>query len=303
MQPSLALRALLLLALAPFFAAQEATDAFGEVWYDGRAEVCGYRWRGERYGQERTGEAVAIFVTEPFDEELLVKLDDPGRPGPNAVTALKLNLVRDFQTGVYDYNTMASCFLRADDFTPLKLSFSSAEWCGHVYEELDFRPGGTEVRVQSYFEGESADEVLPAPRGGVVEDQLFVWLRGLRGAVLEPGESRDVPFLAGPFERRLRHVAVEWETASVTRAAARETVEVPAGRFEVLAYRVEAPDGRLGLFQVEARAPHRLVAWRWTRGGRVTDAGELTGSERLAYWQLHGEGDEALRADLGLETR
>lgn len=294
-----------LLALAPGPAlgndAEAPADEFSSVWYDGRAELCGYRWSGERYGEQRTGEAVAIFVTEPFDEELHVKLDDPARREGREVTALKLNLVRDFQTGLYDYNTMVSCFLRADDFTPMKLSFSSAEWCGHVYEELDFRPRETRISVRSYFQGETGQKTLAAPKGGLVEEQLFVWLRGLRGAPLEAGDTRELPFLAGPFERRLRHAQASWGTATITRAKVPQEVEVPAGKFRALSYRVDAPDGRVGVFQIEEQAPHRLLAWSWTRAGSVTDSGALSGSRRLTYWQLHGEGQESRRSELGLD--
>jgi len=278
-----------------------SSDDFGETWYDGRAEVNGYRWHGERYGERRSGEAVAIFVTEPFDSVRHVKADRPGAAEGPVVTALKLNLVRDFQTGLYDYNTMTSVFVRADDFAPMKTTFSSAEWCGHVYEEIDFRGDETRIAVRSYFQGESTDDVLPAPEGGLLEEQLFVWLRGLRGAPLDPGESRRVPFLASPFERRLRHREAEWGTARITRGESTSTVDVPAGSFEATTYRVVAPDGRTGAFHLEQAAPRRLLAWTWTRDGAVTDAGELTGTERLRYWELNAEGDEGRRADLGLD--
>lgn len=287
-----------LLCLAP---AAAPDDEFAAVWYDGRAELSGYRWRGTRYGELRSGEAVAIFVTEPFGARSHVKIDRPGETDEEVVTALKLNLVRDFPTGIYDYDTMVSCFVRADDFSLMKLTFTGAEWCGHVYEELDARPGATVLDLHSYFQGESTRRELEAPAGGLVGEQLLVWLRGLRGAVLAPGETRTVPFLAGPFERRLRHAAASWGRARVTRAKEAGRVEVPAGTFAALTYRVEAPDGRKGHFAYEAAYPHRLLSWEWTRGGEVLDAGELLGSARLPYWELHGEGQERLRARLGFQ--
>ena len=46
---------------------------------------------------------------------------------------LKLNSVRDFQTGIYHYNVMTSVFARVAAGWPIaKVSFSSQEWCGHV---------------------------------------------------------------------------------------------------------------------------------------------------------------------------
>lgn len=57
-------------------------------------------------------------------------MDDPARNPDDAYDVLKLNLVRDFQTGVYDYNTMVSLFVRSESFEPVKVAFASTEWCG-----------------------------------------------------------------------------------------------------------------------------------------------------------------------------
>src|SRR5262245_59573238 len=178
-------------------------DAVGEHWYDGQAELSGYRWRGTRYGEPRTGEAVAIFVTEPFSAAQHVKVDRPAEHAGEVVTVLKLNLVRDFQTGIYDYDTMSSCFVDVERFGALKLSFSSSEWCGNVYEELDVRADGLALAVHSYFQGESVTKTLPVRTDALLGDQLFVWLRGLRALPLAPGEARTFPYLPDAFERRL----------------------------------------------------------------------------------------------------
>jgi len=274
---------------------------FERHWYDGQAEVCGYRWRGSRYGAERAGEAVAIFVTEPFGEAEHVKVDRPEEYDGVALTVLKLNLVRDFQTGLYDYNTMVSCFARVEDFAPLKLSFSSAEWCGHVYEEIDVRPRGITLDVHSYFQDETAQTSLAPKADGIIGEQLFVWLRGLRGHVLEPGATRTVPFLTEAFERRLRHSDAVWGEAVIARDAASASIQVPAGTFAALTYRVQASDGRASVVRIEEAYPHRLLGWTWSRGSEVLDAGELAGSRRMKYWELHDLGQETLRKEIGLD--
>ncbi len=183
------LPALALSALACSFSSALAADPdFGSHWHDGRAELDGYRWTVTRYGESRTGQCVMIYVTEPFSESKKVKVNDPSRNPRDTFDALKLNLVRDFQTGIYDYNTMVSLFVRSDDFEPVKISFSSAEWCGHVYEELLFGPRRINERYFSYFEGETSSETIDRKTDGVSEDNLFIRLRGLRGDYLEPGE-------------------------------------------------------------------------------------------------------------------
>jgi hypothetical protein len=281
-------------------AAPRGDDEF-QLWYDGQAEVDGYRWKGTRYGELRTGEAVAIFVTEPMGAQSHVKVDRPDDYRGEVLPVLKLNLVRDFQTGLYDYNTMSSVFVDVDDLRPLKATFSSAEWCGQVYEELDVRPQGVALDVRSYFQGESVQKSLAAKPDGIVGDQLFIWLRGLRGHALAPGETRTLPYLSDAFERRLRHGEASWGELTLAREGAVANATVAAGTFSALTYRLKASDGRSGAVQIEDAYPHKLLRWSWSRGDELLDSGELTGSRRMKYWERHAEGEEALRRELGLD--
>jgi len=283
---------------APVAAA--ADGEFESLWYDGHAELNGYRWRGSRYGQMRTGESVAIFVTETLGAKEHVKVDRPDEYRGDTLTVMKLNLVRDFQTGLYDYNTMCSAFAGVHDFAPVKVPFSSAEWCGHVYEELDVGARSVSLDVRSYFQGESVQKTMPTKAGGILGDHLFVWLRGLRGHVLKPGERRTFPYLPDAFERRLRHHEAAWGELEVAREATSAEATVPAGSFQAVVYRLKASDGRSGSVRIEEAYPHRLLSWSWERDGEILDSGELTGSQRMKYWELHDQGQESLRARLGL---
>ena len=288
------------------FTCAVADPAFGAYWHDGKAELDGYRLTVDRYGHVRQGRAVAIYVTEPFSRSKHVKLDDPSKDPGDALDVLKLNLVRDFQTGVYDYHTILSLFANSADLAPVKIAFSSSEWCGQVYEEIDVSGSAMSQRVSSYFEGESSERRLEAPAGGVLEDNLFVLLRGLRAPFLGPGERRTVPFLASPFYRRLAHRPATWTSASVEHLPGPETVVVPAGSFSTDVYLVRPGDGREGRFFVERSYPHRIVRWAWRPAASAgplggTDAGELTGSTRLEYWKTHDPGDEEYLERIGLE--
>jgi hypothetical protein len=285
-----------------------ADPTFESWWQDGKAELDGYRLEITRYGEPRAGEGVMIFVTEPFSESKRVKVDDPSRDPADTFEALKLNLVRDFQTGIYDYNTMVSVFTRSSDFDPVKITFTSAEWCGQVYDELIFGEAGVDGRTFSYFDGETGDWRLERPAGGVSEDNLYVMLRGLRRPFLEPGHKQRFPFLPSTFAGRLTHVPLEWQSAEIERASRTSEVTVPAGTFAVTEYVVRAP-GRVGRFSIEAAYPHRIVRWSWEAGARdaggarrpaVVERGSLTGTARLAYWTLNGNGAESYREKLGL---
>src|SRR5690349_12866937 len=205
---AIAALAVLILALAP--AARGAEPTFESQWRDGRAEMAGYRYHVVRYGEGRTGQAVMITVTEPFSESKRVKVDDAAKNPADTFEALKMNLVRDFQTGIYDYNTMTSVYVHARDFSLSKTSFSSAEWCGQVYEDLLFDKSAVRQSLRSYFEDESGDRSLAWRPGALSEDQLFIVLRGLRGALMKPGETRAMALLPSALERRLAHRPLAW---------------------------------------------------------------------------------------------
>jgi hypothetical protein len=271
-------------------------DTFGDHWYDGKGELDGYALRINRYGETRDGTAVMIFVTEPFRESTRVKADDPSRNAGDVFSALKLNLVRDFQTGIYDYNTMVSVFSRDDDFTVSKVSFSSAEWCGHVYQEMNFHDRTVEGVYHSYFEGESGPVSLERPEDGVSEDNLFILLRDLRGTFLNPGEKRTVPFLPSPFYTRISHTDMAWTKAVIERSKDTQNVTVPAGPYEARVYTVRVDGGRTGTFHIEDAYPHRIV--KWSLDPDVS--GELTGSLRVPYWRLHDNRHQGYLEQLGL---
>ncbi len=286
---------LAVLGLTPAAPASLAAQDFSAHWHDGHAELDGYRLTVSRYGEDRAGYAVMIFVTEPFSESKKVKVNDHTKNPEDTFDALKLNLIRDFQTGIYDYNTMVSVFSRTSDFEPVKISFTSAEWCGHVYTELLFDKTKIQVQNNSYFEDESGTRIVPRPENLVSEDNLFILLRGLRGDYLKPGESKKVDYLPGVFYSRLAHKTAGVVAATISRRKGNERVTVPAGEFDTMVYDVSA-DGRNGVFHIEAAYPHRIVRWELAPDVR----GELTGTKRLQYWRLNKEGGEEYLKELGL---
>ena len=255
---------------------------FWSHWGDGRAELNGYRLRQPRYGAERSGTAVLIFVTEDFNDRLRVKAE--GRePGAEVYPVMKLNEVRDFQTGIYDYNVMTSTFARVERGWPVaKVSFSSQEWCGHVYHQIVPRGERVGGISHSYFEGEAdGRETLKLPEGGVFADVLPVLLRGWQGSFLKPGERASVPFLPRLLDARMRHRPLAWGRATISRAASEFEVEVPAGRFTTTRWTVAVDGGETLTYDIEAQTPYRLVRWNSSSG----ELAELLGSERIAYWK------------------
>jgi hypothetical protein len=294
-------RAVRLLVIALSVGAPLSAQDFWAHWGDGRAELNGYALKQPRYGALRSGTAVLIFVTEDFSGALHVKAEPGRHRAADVFPVLKLNAVRDFATGIYDYNVMTSTFLRVAAGWPLaKLSFSSQDWCGHVWHQLVPRAGRLGGVFHSYFDGEAdGTEDLELPNGGVLEDALPVLLRGWNGAYLEPGERRSVPFLPSLLWTRLNHRKLAWTRAEVSRSRTTRTQSVPAGRFEVSSYTVETGDGRSLGFDIEAAPPYRLVRQTGPDGEELA----LRGSTRLPYWQLNGPGGEKHLNQLGLSAR
>lgn len=301
--------ALVILLLPALALAQEPRygDPFWSHWGDGRAELAAYDLVFSRYGEERRGTAVAISVTETFSNSLGVKADPGRHPESDTFPVFKLNLVEDFPTGVYDYNLMTSAFLAITPVNGLpagsttKVSFSSQEWCGHVYQQMRLGGTGVEVVSHSYFDGE-ADQSLTLPgEGGLSEDALWFWARGFASPVVEPGASVEAPILRSAKVSRLRHRNLEWEEAKLRVDAATRQLEVPAGTFEVRGHHVEIGGAmaRAWTFWVETSGARRVVKWESSLG----QSAELLGSERMPYWQANGPEGQAALTRLGLKPR
>lgn len=310
-----------LFAVLTAHAEDEAPPAFWDYWGDGRAEVASYDLTFPRYGEKREGVAVTVFVTETFSDTLKVKADPGRHPKWDEFPVMKLNLIQDFPTGIYDYNVMTSAFVGLaphdgrEKGRPAKVSFSSQEWCGHVWAQLLFDSGTAKLVSHSYFDGE-ADllQRLPVDKGGYSEDALLLWARGFAAPELKPGESKTVPMLRSLETARLRHTPVMPDVARLTRGKETRTITVPGGTFEVevftavIATREERLDDekitdprkrRAWTFFVEKTHPRRLIRWENAEGL----AAEYVKGERLKYWEMNGPKGIGNLEKIGLKPR
>lgn len=280
-------------------------QAFSETWHDGQAELAAYTLTYPRYAAQRTGTAVAITVTEPFSWEPRVKAGGPGTFG-----VVKLNLVEDFPTGLYDYNLMTSAFVAAEPVrglpagAPVKLTFTAQEWCGHAFQQATFFPESVEHAGFSYFEGE-AEEARSFDVSGPVlaEDALFLWARGLAAPAVGPGGETEAALYRSAAVVRLGHVPQAVDSATLGRAADTETIDSAIGAVEVRQASVRvsrrgAPDADY-TFWVEEAAPHRVL--RWERNDGYT--AELVGVDRMPYWSMNGPAGREALGRMGLQPR
>jgi hypothetical protein len=279
---------------------------FWKTWGDGEAEISTYDLIVPRYGEPREGTAALIFVTETFSNQLRLKADPGVHPKSDEYSVMKLNLVRDYQTGVYDYNEMLSSFVALEPINGLpagvltKATFSRQEWCGHMFQQLLFGNGKVKSSGFSYFDQEAPiNQSLDVPGDALSEDALFHWVRGMALPLLKPGEKRTVPMLISAQSARDSHGPLLLTRATISRSAAPQSIEIEEGTWMVDYFRVEFPNGSTREFYVEHAVPHRIIRWEFSTG----EEAELIRSERMKYWQLNSTADEDILGDLGLEPR
>lgn len=177
---------------------------FKDYWYSGTAEITSYSLMQERYGEIREGTAVNIFVTEDFLPDAQVKANNASEEN---ISVMKLNQMKNFNTGIYPYSIMTSTFSPiATKEHPLKITNSVQEWCGQVYMQLNNREN-FEIESHSYFQGE-ADQKLSLPKT-YLENELWNLIR-INPEELPTGDVMIIP----SFEYlRLRHKEIREHNA------------------------------------------------------------------------------------------
>ena len=279
---------------------------FWEHWSDGHAEIAAYDLTYDRYGQPRKGTAVAIFVTETFSDSLRVKADPGRHPEADEFPVIKLNLVQDFPTGIYDYNMMTSAFVALAPRhgrpagVPTKISFSAQEWCGHAYHQVLFNQADIRHQLHSYFDGEADREGSIRDEGTAVsEDALLLWARGLAAPVVGPGESVGTRVLTSLATARLKHTSLQLHDARLSRSRDQETITLPSGVHTSYVMTAAIDGGPTWTFQVDANPPHRILKWTNTLG----QSAQLIAADRFRYWQMNAVRYEQALVKLGLKPR
>lgn len=280
------------------------SPAFMQYWKSGLAELTSYEIVLERYGEMRKAQGVMVFVYEEINADTRIKVESAKTPPAKRIPVLKLNNVLKFTTGVYDYSIMTSVFagLTAPGslrpFPPQKISFSSQEWCGNVFQQILPRPQGLVSEMHSYFEAEGdASATLPYPKGAngapaaiYYEDEMPILVRELDGAVWPVATPRKINLVPGLWERRKRHVPLAFTEGVLTKAGPEKL-----GDKEAVKWTLESV-GTTTTYHVASAAPHHLLAWENSKG----EKGVLIASVRSTYWEHNRNIDTPLRKKLGL---
>ena len=258
---------------------------FNAYWYQGKAEITSYELTQARYGEIHQGTAVHIFVTEDFLPEKQVKADSKNAEN---VPVLKLNSTKKFVTGIYPYSLMTSTFSPIDlNQQAIKVSFSSQEWCGNTFAQLNNR-ANFDIDFYSYFES-NADRKKTLKKN-ILENELWNQLR-ISPESLPVGNLNIIPsfeFLA------LNHQQIKAYKAKASL--------VKKGGF--VKYAIEYPElKRTLIIEATKDFPYTIESWEETitkRGKTLTTKAEKIKTIQSAYWQKNGVANVKERKELGL---
>lgn len=264
------------------------SEQFKEYWYAGKAELNSYALKQSRYGEIRDGEVVLVFVTEPFSLNKQVKLDNPKNAGNDKVTVMKLNNIRKFNTGIYDYSIVSSTFTPIDiENYPntLKLNTSIQEWCGHTFTQLNLSGKNYEFKQFSYFESDG-DEEKNIPKV-LLEEELMTRIRINKGQ-LPLGE---IDLIFSTIYSRFSNKKLQASKAKISKTVIDTTLKY---KIEYLNYK------RTVTIDVEKEFPYRILSWTENNGdGLITEA-LLKKSINEPYWEQKSVLDETKRKELQL---
>lgn len=275
----------------------QTVPEFNDYWYKGGAEITSYELEQARYGEIHQGQAVLVFVTEPFSQSKQVKLDYPEQNKSDEVPVLKLNTTKKFNTGIYPYSMMSSVFAPVDIGQyphPLKLTISSQEWCGQTFLQLNNQPETYAVDSRSYFEQEGDQQLRLAKDW--LEDELWTRIR-MNPASLPVGNLSMIP---GAFYTRLRHTEF-----GPMEAIANLTDDVTNPQLKT--YTLQYPDqARTLSIHFEASFPYAIQGWEETYPSgfgtpqMLTTKATAINRIRNNYWMHNRNVDLPLREELGL---
>ena len=267
---------------------QSISEEFNNYWYDGKAEISSYKLRQARYGEVRDGEAVLIYVTEPFSKKSFTKADNPSRKDPSV---LKLNFTKSFLTGIYPYSIMTSIFSPINSVEhALKVSTSIQEWCGHTYMEL-IKKDDYNIGVMCYFEGEQYDHHEEITH---LEDEIWTLLR-INPDRLPIGEVKMIP--AFSYLRLTHQETRPYSCNAILKSE--DSKSVYSMDFAELDRFVE--------IEFESTFPYQILGWEETypcvgceTKENLSSSATLIETIKTDYWNENSNSDTSSRIQLGL---
>lgn len=269
-------------------------NQFNEYWYSGLAELSGYDLKQSRYGEIHDGIATMIFVSEPFSKKKQVKIDNPDLAKKDAISVLKLNATRQFLTGIYPYSLMTSVFspISLGKYSnALKISLTGQEWCGHVFQQMNFTGNKYKFKSFSYFESEG-DKSLNINKS-ILEDEIYNLIR-LNPELLPIGKVEIIPSLV---VSRFIHKELKPYVSEAT------IQKLEWNGLQVDCYTIKYLDSNRTLnIYFQPNFPYIIEGWEDTYKGmgevELTTTAIRKNTKRLDYWNKNNNIDRNLNAEL-----
>jgi hypothetical protein len=275
------------------------SQEFRKYWFDNKAEISSYDLVQAQYGKLNKGEAVMVFVSEEFRLDKQVKLESDAEE--NATTVLKLNFIKKFITGIYDYSMYTSVFtpVQTNTFSAtLKVTNTIQEWCGQSFLQLNYHQNGYQVLGKSYFEEEVSDECHIDY--AMLEDELWTKIRLLPIEQMPQGNVLMVPSMTS---LRLRHKKVQAEMTKI-KLEPYKGDSTFKGK-DLMDYQIKFPETQRDLRIIfEKGFPHQIVGWEETyevKKKKLTSRGVLKATIQNAYWEKNSPADTTYRKLLKLK--
>lgn len=272
-----------LLLLTSLCVQAQLSQRFKQHWFDGHAEISSYELTQSRYGEQRKGKAVLIFVTEDFLAKEQVKAN---QKSSSTLPVLKSNRTKHFLTGIYPYSIMSSSFSSLRKNHPLiKTVASIQEWCGQSYLQLNNTKQGYAFTSHSYFEGE-ADQKFNIEKF-FSEDQLWNLIR-FDPKKLPTGAFDLLPSLE---MIRLNHIKVKAVKAVGIKKEGLYVLNIPSQERTLTIWH-------------SMQFPYIIEGWeeKYTKKGEAyTSTAQRIHTERRQYWQENNSTFERLRTPFKLD--
>ncbi|RKR12860.1 hypothetical protein CLV91_1571 [Maribacter vaceletii] len=268
---------------------KELNPEFKEYWYAGEAEITSYQLTQARYGELREGNAVLVYVTEPFLANKQVKADKPNKDN---IPVLKLNSTKNYLTGIYPYSIMSSSFYPVHDNShALKISFSAQEWCGHVYGQINNKEE-FEVMSHSYFEND-ADQNFKLQKS-VLENEIWNKIR-INPSNLPIGNLKMIP-------------SIEYTRLSHKELKAYNVITSLESKKNSNYYSITYPELERNLtVQFSSKFPYYIEGWVETFNSgfgankkKLISTAKKIKTIKTDYWNMHDNAHLHLRDSLKL---
>lgn len=273
------------------------SGSLSDYWYQGKAEISTYDLQQVRYGEIHPGVATLIFVSEDFLPGPQVKNDN--YTNPNSTPIFKMNQIRRFTTGIYDYSVMSSVFTptKTDKFPhSLKVTTSAQDWCGQSFGQFNYENGDVwKAQLRSYFEAEG--DKTATLSGDWLEDEVFNRLR-IDPQGLPVGEQMVVPALSYLL---LTHKPLAAVSAVAKMSAYQGSDFIEATLME---YSIVFPTlDRTVSIVFNPQSPYEIAGWTETfpsRGRELKTVAKLKKRILEPYWQQNQPEFAEQRKELGL---